>query len=54
MSRLSDSRFNSVEIRDLVFGIKNIYKLKPLTTVAILLQYSGSRVEHKDRFSSHK
>ena len=29
-------------------------KLIPLIVVAWLLQYSGSRVEHKDGFSSHK
>ena len=28
--------------------------LIPLTAVALLLQYSGSRVEHRDGFSSHK
>ena len=31
-----------------MLGIKNIYKPKPLTSVAYLLQYSGSRVEHRD------
>ena len=36
-------------------GINNIYKPKfPPTAVAKLLQYSGSRVEHKDEFSSDK
>ena len=34
-------------------GINNIYILNP-TAVAKLLQYSGSRVEHKDEFSSYK
>ena len=34
-------------------GINNIYILN-LTTVAKLLQYSGSRVEHRDGFSSDK
>ena len=34
-------------------GIKKIYILNP-TAVAELLQYSGSRVEHRDGFSSHK
>ena len=33
--------------------INNIYNLKP-TAVVELLQYSGSRVEHRDEFSSHK
>ena len=33
--------------------INNIYILNP-TTVAKLLQYSGSRVEHRDGFSSYK
>ena len=28
--------------------------LIPPTVVAWLLQYNGSRVEHKDKFSSHK
>ena len=28
--------------------------LTPPTVVAMLLQYSGSRVEHNDGFSSHK
>ena len=28
--------------------------LIPPTVVAWLLQYSGSRVEHRDEFSSHK
>ena len=28
--------------------------LIPPTAVAWLLQYSGSRVEHRDEFSSHK
>ena len=32
---------------------QNLY-LFPPTVVALLLQYSGSRVEHKDGFSSHK
>ena len=36
-------------------GINNIYKPKiPPTAVAKLLQYSGSRVEHRDGFSSYK
>ena len=36
-------------------GINNIYKPKfPPTSVAKLLQYSGSRVEHRDEFSLHK
>ena len=35
-------------------GINNIYKPKPPTAIALLLQYSGSRVEHRDGFSSHK
>ena len=34
-------------------GINNIYILNP-TAVAKLLQYSGSRVEHRDGFSSYK
>ena len=34
-------------------GINKIYILNP-TVVAKLLQYSGSRVEHRDGFSSHK
>ena len=34
--------------------INKIYNLIPPTVVAILLQYNGSRVEHKDGFSSHK
>ena len=34
-------------------GINNIYILNP-TAVAKLLQYSGSRVEHRDEFSSYK
>ena len=32
---------------------KNLYPRVP-TTVAKLLQYSGSRVEHRDGFSSYK
>ena len=32
---------------------QNLYLIPP-TIVAWLLQYSGSRVEHKDGFSSHK
>ena len=32
---------------------QNLYLFLP-TVVALLLQYNGSRVEHKDRFSSHK
>ena len=35
-------------------GINKIYNLIPSTAVAMLLQYSGSRVEHRDGFSSHK
>ena len=36
-------------------GINYIYKPKfPPTAVAKLLQYSGSRIEDKDGFSSHK
>ena len=36
-------------------GINNIYKPKfPPTTVVTLLQYSGSRIEHKDEFSSYQ
>ena len=35
-------------------GINKIYNLTPPIVVALLLQYSGSRVEHRDRFSSHK
>ena len=36
-------------------GINNIIKPKfPPTAVAKLLQYSGSRVEHRDEFSLHK
>ena len=34
-------------------GINKIYILNP-TVVAKLLQYSGSRVEHKDEFSLYK
>ena len=34
-------------------GINKIYILNP-TAVAELLQYSGSRVEHGDGFSSYK
>ena len=34
-------------------GINKIYILNP-TAVAKLLQYSGSRVEHRDGFSSYK
>ena len=33
---------------------QNLYPKIPPTTVAELLQYSGSRVEHKDEFSSYK
>ena len=36
------------------FGINKIYNLIPPTAVSWLLQYSGSRVEHRDGFSSHK
>ena len=32
---------------------QNLY-LFPPTAVALLLQYSGSRVEHRDGFSSRK
>ena len=35
-------------------GINKIYNLNSPTAVAKLLQYSGSRVEHRDGFSSHK
>ena len=35
-------------------GINKIYKPKPPTVVALLLRYSGSRVENRDVFSSHK
>ena len=35
-------------------GINKIYNLIPPTIVAWLLQYSGSRVEHRDGLSSHK
>ena len=36
-------------------GINNIYKPKfPPTAVAKLLQYSGSRIEHRDEFSSYQ
>ena len=34
-------------------GINKIYISNP-TAVAELLQYSGFRVEHRDRFSSYK
>ena len=34
-------------------GINKIYILNP-TSVAKLLQYSSSRVEHRDEFSSYK
>ena len=34
-------------------GINNIYILNP-TAVAKLLQYSGSRFEHRDGFSLYK
>ena len=34
-------------------GINKIFILNP-TAVEELLQYSGSRVEHRDGFSSHK
>ena len=34
-------------------GINKIYILNP-TVVVKLLQYSDSRVEHRDRFSSYK
>ena len=37
-----------------MLGIKNIYKAKPLTSVAMLLQFSSSRIKHRDGFSSHK
>ena len=30
---------------------KNLF---PPTAVAMILQYSGSKVEHRDKFSSHK
>ena len=33
--------------------INKIYNLISPTAVAWLLQYSGSRVEHKDGFSTH-
>ena len=36
-----------------MFRINKIYILNP-TAVAKLLQYSGSRVEHRDGFSSYK
>ena len=32
---------------------KNLYLIPPIV-VALLLQYSGSRVEHMDGLSSHK
>ena len=35
-------------------GINKMYNLIPTTAVALLLQYSGSRVEHRYEFSSHK
>ena len=36
-------------------GMNNIYKPKfPPTAVAKLLQYSGSRIEHRDEFSSYQ
>ena len=36
-------------------GINNIYKPKfPPTAIAKLLQYSGSRIEHRDGFSSYQ
>ena len=31
---------------------QNLYPMIPTTDVAKLLQYSGSRVEHNDEFSS--
>ena len=46
--------------RHLICGTKGrpestkFINLIPLTSVALLLQYSGSKVEHKDGFSSHK
>ena len=36
-----------------MYGINNIYILYP-TAVAKLLQYSGSKVEHRDGFSLYK
>ena len=35
-------------------GINNIYNLILPIAVAWLLQYSGSKVKHRDGFSSHK
>ena len=32
---------------------QNLYLIPP-TSIALLLQYSGSKVEHRDGFSSHK
>ena len=43
--------FDSCQSR--CIGINKIYILNP-TTVVKLLQYSGSRVEHRDEFSLHK
>ena len=51
MSHLA-SRIDSSAVR--YAGINNIYNLIPPTVVAMLLQYSGSRFEHRDGFSSHK
>ena len=36
-----------------ILNQKNLYLIPP-TTVALLLQYSGSRVVHRDGFSSYK
>ena len=48
LARVSDSCHNRCT------EINKIYNLIPLTAVVKLLQYSGSRVEHKDEFSSSK
>ena len=42
-----------IRMQSRCYGINNIYILNP-TAIAKLLQYSGSRVEHRDEFSSYK
>ena len=39
--------------RGVFWNQQNLYLIPPIA-VAWLLQYSGSRVEHRDGFSSHK
>ena len=50
---LASKSHNADSCHSMCIGINKIYILNP-TAVVKLLQYNGSRVEHRDGFSSYK